>query len=51
MVFVDVLMMQQPEAYIGNAQSLFDDQGNVVEDTKQFLKTFIDAYEQWVNKF
>jgi chromate reductase len=51
MVFVDVLMMQQPEAYIGNAQSLFDDQGNLVADTKKFLKSFIDAYEQWVNKF
>src|SRR5690606_8468147 len=25
MVFVDVPMMQQPEVYIGNAQSLFDD--------------------------
>lgn len=51
MVFVDVPMMQQPEAYIGSAQSLFDDAGELNEDTKGFLKTFIDAYEQWVNKF
>ena len=51
MVFVDVPMMQQPEAYIGSAQSLFDDAGELNEDTRAFLKTFIDAYEQWVNKF
>ena len=51
MVFVDVPMMPQPEAYIGNAASLFDDAGKLAEDTKQFLQTFIDAYENWVNKF
>lgn len=51
MVFVDVLMMQQPEAYIGNAQSLFDEGGNLVESTKDFLQTFINAYENWTNKF
>jgi len=51
MVFVDVLMMQQPEAYIGNAQSLFDEGGNLVESTKDFLQAFINAYENWTNKF
>ncbi|MGE5942943.1 MAG: NADPH-dependent FMN reductase [Flavobacteriales bacterium] len=51
MVFVDVPMMQQPEAYIGNAQNLFDKAGNLVEDTKTFLQDFINAYENWVNKF
>ena len=51
MVFVDVPMMQQPEAYISNAQDLFDENGNLVEDTKKFLQTFIEAYEKWVNKF
>ncbi|WP_100615638.1 NADPH-dependent FMN reductase [Confluentibacter citreus] len=51
MVFVDVPMMQQPEAYIGNAQSLFDKEGHLVKDTKTFLQDFIKAYESWVNKF
>ena len=51
MVFVDVPMMQQPEAYIGNAHNLFDEAGNLVEDTKNFLRTFIDSYEKWVNRF
>ena len=51
MVFVDVPMMQQPEAYIGNAQDLFDESGTLVKDTKTFLQDFINAYESWVNKF
>lgn len=51
MVFVDVPMMQQPEAYISNAQDLFDENGNLVEDTKKFLQTFLGAYEKWVNNF
>jgi chromate reductase, NAD(P)H dehydrogenase (quinone) len=44
-------MMQQPEAYIGNAKKLFDESGNLAEDTKIFLQSFINAYENWVNKF
>ena len=51
MVFLDVPMMQQPEAYIGNAQELFDESGNLVESTKNFLQNFINAYEKWVGKF
>src|SRR5690606_23720008 len=49
MVFVDVPMMQQPEAYIGNAQSLFGEDGELNGDTKKFLQTFMDAYKSWVN--
>ncbi|MHA6727818.1 NADPH-dependent FMN reductase [Chryseobacterium sp. A301] len=48
MVFLDVYMMQQPEAYIGKASELFEKDGEMVEDTKKFLKSFMDAYEKWV---
>ncbi|MDO5523473.1 MAG: NAD(P)H-dependent oxidoreductase [Bacteroidia bacterium] len=52
MVFLNVYMMQQPEAYIGAAHTLFDDSGNLTNDsTREFLKNYIDAYETWVNKF
>lgn len=52
MVFLDVYMMQQPEAYIGNAYDLFDENNNLrSEDTKAFLQDFINAYENWVNRF
>ncbi len=50
MVFLNVPMMQQPEAYIGNAQKLFTDSGDLVEETKTFLQKFINAYADWVEK-
>jgi len=50
LVFVNVPTMAQPEAYIGNAKELFDENGNLSnESTKEFLKTFIAAFEQWVD--
>ena len=49
MVFLDVPMMQQPEAYIGNAKALFDDAGRLVNDaTRTFLQKFLQAYARWV---
>lgn len=50
LVFLDVWCMQQPEAYLGGAGSVFDESGNVSEKTKPFLQAFIDAYGQWVEK-
>jgi len=42
--------MAQPEAYIGGAETLFDDQGNLTsETTRDFLKTFMAAFEKWVD--
>src|SRR5690554_3315516 len=52
MVFVDVYMMQQPEAYIGNTMTLFNDEGEVANpDTRQFLNDWLKAFEAWVHKF
>lgn len=49
LVFLNVPTMQQPEAYIGGAGKLFDESGNLTSDsTRQFLKTFVDAYAAWV---
>ena len=49
LVFLNVPVMQQPEAYIGNASTLFDDKGNLASDsTRGFLQKFLAAYEQWV---
>jgi chromate reductase len=49
LVFVNVLTMAQPEAYIGGATALFDDKGKLTNDsTKEFLKTFMGAFEKWV---
>lgn len=50
LVFLNVACMQQPEAYVGNAGSLFDEAGALTEKSKPFLQGFIDAYAQWVEK-
>src|SRR5690242_1877752 len=43
-VFLDMQPLQQPEAYVGNAASLFADDGSLAnEGTRSFFKTFIDA--------
>lgn len=50
-VFLNIPVMQQPEAYIGNAGTLFDANGNLINDsTKNFLQKFLESYSQWVNK-
>lgn len=42
----------QPEAYIGNVANLFDENGKlVVEGTSQFLKSFVDAFVDLINKY
>jgi len=49
MVFLNVPMMQQPEAYIGNAKALFDDSGALANDsTREFLRRFLQAFAEWI---
>jgi chromate reductase len=50
-VFLDVPVMQQPEAYIGGAAALFDPAGNLIDDgTRLFLKNFMEAYARWIEQ-
>ena len=49
LVFLNVPAMQQPEAYISNVSSLFDDAGKLKSDeTRAFLLKFATAYAAWV---
>ena len=49
LVFLDVPTLQQPEAYIGQAGNIFNDKGEVSnEDTRKFLRQFIETYAHWV---
>jgi len=49
MVFLNVPMMPQPEAYIGNAKALFGESGALVNDsTREFLRKFLQALAQWI---
>ena len=49
LVFLNVPVMQQPEAYIGGAAKLFDPAGKLVnDDTREFLRKFMQAFAAWV---
>ena len=49
LVFLNVPTMQQPEAYIGGAWSLFDESGAMTnEGTKAFLQKFMEAFADWI---
>ena len=49
LVFLNVPTMQQPEAYLGHADKLFDEQGKLVNDgTRKFLQEFMQAFAKWV---
>ena len=51
LVFVNMHTMAQPEAYIGGAGALFNDEGKLTNDsTRDFLKTFMVAFEKWIAK-
>ena len=49
MVFLDMPLLQQPEAYIGRATTLLGEDGKLNDEgTTQFLKKFLYAFSEWV---
>jgi chromate reductase, NAD(P)H dehydrogenase (quinone) len=49
LVFLNMPAMQQPEAYIGNAGDLFDENGKLSKQvTREFIGKFIEAFAKWV---
>src|SRR6185312_5429466 len=49
LVFLNMPAMQQPEAYVGGADKLFDASGKLVnESTRKFLQDYMQAYAAWV---
>jgi chromate reductase len=48
-VFLDMPMMQQPEAYIGGVDKLIDAEGKVLNDkTKAFLEKYLHSFARWI---
>lgn len=48
-VFLDLLPLQQPEAYIGNGAKLFAEDGTIaVPETRAFMNKFLDAFARWI---
>ena len=49
LTFLNIPTMAQPEAYIGGVADMFDEKGNLTDDsTKKFLTSFMEALEKWV---
>ena len=49
--FLNILLLQQPEAYLGEASQFLDERGTVTnQGTAQFLETFAAAFASWVEK-
>ena len=51
LVFLNVPTLQQPEAYIGGADKLFDQTGALANDsTREFLTKFMAAFAEWIER-
>jgi chromate reductase len=49
LVFLNVPVLQQPEAYIGGAGKLFAEDGSLSNPgTAEFLTKFLGAYAAWI---
>ncbi len=49
LMFLDMPTMQQPEAYLGHADKLFDAEGKLTgEETRKFLQSYMQAFAAWV---
>jgi chromate reductase len=50
LVFLNIPTMQQPEAYIGHVDKIFDETGSLTnEGTEKYLNTIIAAFSKWVS--
>ncbi len=50
LAYLDVPTLGQPEAFIQVKEGLFDKDGNIGSDSKQFLQDWMDQYLAWVKK-
>jgi chromate reductase, NAD(P)H dehydrogenase (quinone) len=50
LAYLDVPTLGQPEVFIHVQEGLFDDQGNIGDDSRQFLQGWMDEYVDWVKE-
>jgi chromate reductase, NAD(P)H dehydrogenase (quinone) len=51
LVFLDMPLLQQPEAYVGGAGSLFDAEGELAqESTRSFFADFAARFASWIER-
>ena len=52
LMYLNVPTMQQPEAYIGGVDKVFDDHGRlVVDSTRAHLERYMGAFAHWLARF
>ena len=49
-VFLNVPAMQQPEAYIGGADKLFEGERLTSESTREFITKYLQAFATWIER-
>jgi chromate reductase len=50
LAYLNVPTMAQPEAYIGGVAGLFDADGMLAQEaTRQFLRTYLEAFALWID--
>jgi chromate reductase len=51
LVFLDMPVLQQPEAYVGGAATLFAEDGSIASDgTRKFLTGLMTAFAAWIER-
>jgi chromate reductase len=51
LVFLDMPCLQQPEAYVGHANTLFNDEGKLSNDgTRDFLRKYMETFASWIER-
>lgn len=48
LVFLDMPTLSQPEVFIQDKEGLFDADGNIGPDSKEFLQSWVDAFVNWI---
>lgn len=52
LVFLNMPVVQQPEAYIGNVADLLDEKGKLKDEgTSKFLQSFVDTFVDLIKKY
>jgi chromate reductase len=52
LVFLNMPILQQPEAYIGNVADILDEDGKIKDEgTVKFLQSFVDAFVDLIKKY
>jgi chromate reductase len=51
LTFLNVPVMNQPEAFIQYKEGLFTETGEIGESSRQFLQNWMEHFEGWVKRF